>query len=298
MPVELPTCRHRGRRLAADAWECRCPDLVLPTGAVSSVDCALLCHCPDREDRRQPAVLVDGPRCEISLAVLTAPRAVRTVERTLRELRRGGFEQTIYVFQEPGAGVVPQAGLRVTTNPVALGLWDNWRSSAAALVDQTDAEFILICEDDLYLAPCAALALEHALRRLPRADFGYASLYTPMHNAGGLPRRRGWRTIQNLDNYWGSLAYCYTRESLEAVLHSRAVVEHTGNLVDNAVSRAFQELDRKCYFHFPSLVCHAGDGLSTLGHASAPRSLAVDFDYEDRSYVESAAVSPRAPTRK
>src|SRR6185503_4160137 len=97
-------------------------------------------------------------------------------EGTISELRRGGFTSEIHVFQEPGTGIVPGPGVVVHTNLRRLGMWHNWRQAAEYLLTQSDASFLLVCEDDLQLCPAAFELLASVLDPLP-PGFGLASLY-------------------------------------------------------------------------------------------------------------------------
>src|SRR4051812_26084833 len=102
-----PTCRHRGLECGADRWACHSPKLVIPGGLVSARDCAELCPFVDHPtdghvigdgywpEGHGPAhgvlpgeardrVFVDPAGSEdVAVAVLTAPRVIATLGRTL-----------------------------------------------------------------------------------------------------------------------------------------------------------------------------------------------------------------------
>ncbi len=120
------------------------------------------------------------------------------------------------------------------------------------------------------------------MESLPKADFGYASLYTPRHNVRGREVSPGWQAVDLGGAAWGSLAYCFTRESLCALLHSKTALLHPGaEGTDQVVSKAMQSIGRRTYFHIPSLCEHVGgNGNSSVGHHSPPGTEAVDFDPE------------------
>ncbi len=241
----------------------------------------------------------------VAIAVISAPRPQRTVERTLAELRRAGFSQTIHVMQEPGTDVEPAPGVLVHTNATRLGLWPNWRNAAHHLLQCTEDPYLLICEDDLKLCPGAAAVLQRACETLDHDQWGYASLYTSQNNLAGRVMRVGWQELPAGPRLWGALAYCFTRESLKAILHSRTVRRQTRNDgTDLIVPLAVQELGRQCYFHVPSVCSHAGGGISSVGHSSHPWHLAIGFSptYDGRiprsgpvaspANVENAAIAP------
>lgn len=294
----LPSCRYRGKELGNDRFECRSPHLHVPSHGVHVDDCRY--RCPyvdfDRDTATANVQLAANPKdISIAVGILTAPRSTPTIHRTVHELRRAGFDQTLHVFAEPDADRPDDSKLLFHQNRQQLGLWDNWRSAAIYLLDNTDANFILMCEDDLLLCPAAAAGLQHAIATLPHDDWGYASLYTPRHNLRGCDWSTGWQAIDVGPQAWGALGYCYSRESLEAVINSARVMRHQSNLVDIVVSHAFQDLHRRCYFHIPSLAAHSGVGLSSLGHTMQPESLAVRFDYE---FGGAERLSGREPKRE
>lgn len=305
----LPKCRHRGIEVRNGWWRCHSTLVVTPAGLVPAHACATLCPYVDHPDEpvggaisiaatggggperpelafaEDPPIRV-GPRRELlSIALCTAPRPARTVERTIDELRRAGFDETIHVFQEPGTEVARTAGVRVSTNRKRLGIWRNWKRAARTILARTETPFLLICEDDVAFAPCAAAALQYAMRALDKTDWGYASLYTPAHNLDAHRVRCGWQPVRLATTGWGSLAYCFTRQGLDALLGCEAVRRFRGDKdTDVVVSAALTELGRKLYFHVPSLADHTGGGISTLGHIVPVGGLAVGFSPEYRGY--------------
>src|SRR5262245_17389135 len=175
--ASLPVCRYRGSPVGDGQWVCNSPKLVAPAGLVAADVCRHVCPFvdhgvadvgePSGARRAQiqlnpPVQVILRPEC-LEIALITAPRPVRTVDRSIQELRQAGFTQEIQVFAEPDSRVEPQPGLQVRTNAQRLGLWRNWLHAATYMLANRTAPFILICEDDIRLAPCAALALQHAI---------------------------------------------------------------------------------------------------------------------------------------
>ncbi|HEY8506001.1 MAG TPA: hypothetical protein VIL46_15555, partial [Gemmataceae bacterium] len=143
---EPPPCRHRGPAFAPGQYTCSSPKLVIPGGIVTAEVCRTHCPFVDHPDpvprapasgvgfrhtapadlrpraaARRPVAVRPRPE-RLAVAMITAPRAVRTVERSLTEVRRAGFGQTVYLFQEPGTGVAPRPGVELFTNPERLGV--------------------------------------------------------------------------------------------------------------------------------------------------------------------------------
>ncbi|HEY8503348.1 MAG TPA: hypothetical protein VIL46_02120, partial [Gemmataceae bacterium] len=166
------------------------------------------------------------------------------------------------------------------TNPERLGLWPNWRQAAERLLELSPAPFLLLCEDDIRLRRDAALALAHAADTLPHDDWGVVSLFTPwQHLLHDQPPVFGWQAIDVAGNGWGAQAYCFTRESLRAVLDATAGGRLAElRLTDRIVTSVLHGLGRKCYFHVPSLCDHTGEGFSSVGHHHPHGMQAVAFD--------------------
>jgi hypothetical protein len=302
----LPPCRHRGEQLLPDRWLCHSDRLVLRTGLVSGDTCRARCPYVDHDgpgDRTAadtPGVEVDLDPGLVAVGVITAPRAMATLPQTIAELRRAGFTQPTHVFAEPAAPVPNDPGLVVRQNPVRLGLWGNWLAAARRMLADTDAPFLLLCEDDVRFAPCAALAIQHAIDTLPHATWGYVSLYTPRHNLPDPGGPAGWREVPVGPGTWGALAWCFTRDGLRAVLDSKAVRAHASPQgTDAVVSLAVRELNRKGYFHAPSLGDHTGGDVSTEGHRHLRgEALGLGFSPAYRGYVERrAGISLSGPAR-
>jgi GT2 family glycosyltransferase len=310
-----PACRHRGEQFAPGHWVCSSPKVVVPGGIVTADVCRHQCPYVDHADDPRftapacanpselgpyptlpaPVAVAADPGL-LAVAMITAPRPVPTAERSLFELRRAGFGQTAHVFEEPGTDLPLRPGVRLFANSHRLGAWGNWRRAAESLLELSDAPFLLVCEDDIRLRPDALLGLVHAVRTLPHADWGYASLYTPWHNVRGRPLVPGWQAIPVGHEGWGALAYCFTRASLEAVLAETRPLENAGDAhTDMVVSSALRQFGRQCYFHVPSLGDHTGEGISSLGHRHLAEMAAVGFQATARDYVPAAADSPAPP---
>jgi hypothetical protein len=268
----LPACRHRGEQLLPDRWLCHSDRLVLRTGLVSGETCRARCPYVDHEGPAarpadDPGVAVDLDPGLVAVGIVTAPRPVCTLPQTIGELRRAGFTQPLHVFAEPAAPVPNGPGLVVHRNPTRLGLWGNWSATARRLLADTDAPFILICEDDVRYARCAAAALQYAIDTLPHDSWGYASLYTPRHNLPPGVSGPGWCPVPVGLRTWGALSWCFTRDGLRAILKANSVRSYAGSdATDTIVSLAVAELDRVSYFHLPSLGDHTGGDVSTSGH--------------------------------
>lgn len=232
---------------------------------------------------------------DLSIGIITAPRPVPTIDLTITELRHGGFDQPLTVFAEPGSVVDDWPGVTVHRNPNRLGLWANWLQAAAALLRETDSQFLMVCEDDLLLCRGAAAGLKQAMDSLPRDTWGIASLYTPLHNVRGRVDGNGWQDLSSAADQWGALAWCFTRESLTELLHSPRVLLHEGaEGTDSIVSAGLRETGLRFYSHVPSLCGHSGAHNSSVEHWTLDAMNAVRFDPDYVPPPLAANGAPRA----
>jgi hypothetical protein len=298
----IPACRHRGEETGHERWVCRSPRIFAPLGYVSGRTCRFLCPYVDHDGDGAKAVeAADGPirvaaRPELfALAMITAPRRVPTMDRSVAELRRGGFAQRLRVFAEPGSVVAASPGVEIVRNPIRLGMWLNWLQAVQYLLEQTDAPYLVLFEDDVEFAPCAALALQHAVQTLPADRFGLATLFTPRQFVTSLPMWLGWSALGS-QPAWGSQGYGFSRNSLGKLFRSSAVRGHASSEdTDGVVSRGMIEVGRRVYAHIPSLSAHAGDGNSTVGHAASEAFSALRFDRDYRGYVDAGEATVPSP---
>ena len=311
---DLPQCRHRGLRISEDGWICSSTSIEVLGGIVTRGICRDQCPFIDHDvpDPVQHAsrpkanrsssvrggvesarVAIDVDASQLAIGMLTAPRPVATLERSLVELRRAGFRQDVHVFAEPGTNARTGDDVFVHRNRAKLGAWRNWCQAARYMLGSTNAPYILMCEDDIQLSICAAASLQHAMQSLPASNWGFASLYSPRHNLKQHLGQSGWLSVK-ARGLWGALAWCFTRKSLQSVLGSRIANRHIGDRdTDLVVSQAMLSLGLHTFFHSPSLGAHTGAGISSLGHGPFAASAAVGFDadYDEYQLVADSNVS-------
>ena len=306
MKAGLPHCRHRGLEVQPLHWTCNSDKLDILGGVVTEEVCRQHCPFVDHPDENQSTIVTadSGPAVHarsavdknraipiahdpslLSIAMITAPRPVKTVERSIAELRKARFPQRVHLFAEPDVDLAVDSTVEIRSNLHKLGAWCNWIRAAQTMLEIHPSPFILICEDDIQLASCAGLALQHACETLPQDTWGYASLYSPQHNLPGPTPIQGWQSV-HVGEMWGALAWCFTRDSLRAVLQSQVVHDHGSDKdTDVVISDAVFSISRQCYFHVPSLCQHTGDRISTLGHLPLEGSTAVGFSRDYNGYV-------------
>ncbi|MGE0606569.1 MAG: glycosyltransferase [Pirellulales bacterium] len=199
------------------------------------------------------------------------------MERTLGSLRQAGFDQTIYIGAEPGsvAAKWKAPGVQVRRHQRRLGCYPNWLFVARWLLAETDAPYLLICEDDVEFCDGAAAGVWHGLKTL--GDVGYVSLYTPVRNVelAGVQANPGWHALNLGDSSWGALTYAFPREVLAKIV--AYVAEPPADGTDQHVSAQVARLNRNAWFHIPSLAQHVGR-TSSLGHPDKPGFAAIGYE--------------------
>jgi len=220
-------------------------------------------------------------RQTIALAMTTAGRGeTAPVKRAVRSVRKAGFTQDIHMFAEPEAlsdedFVTLDKNLSVHRNISTMGCFGNWKTTAAWMAENTTEDWIMIMQDDLMWGPSAAATMQHAVDVFDPATTGVLSPYTSPAMVPDRARKlRGcWvRSIKR--NYWGALAFCFPRQSLEYLLGSPVFTSHrSSRQVDVVVGRVYYESSDKRWpiIHLPSIGQHIG-AVSTIGRDKNPAS--------------------------
>lgn len=224
----------------------------------------------------------------LSIAITTAPRPRETFTASLESLRAAGFEQTVYVLAD--CPTQPAGNCEVIRNEPKLGGLKNWCQALETLLQRTDADWLMVLEDDVTWASGAAQALERDLAVLSeRQDIGYLSLYLPRWNARRMEHRAKGRLtpgfhVYDADNSWGSQAYVISRPVAERLLAKGGKFDnyrrnYTPNKNrDTLVSRCLQKMGLKLLHRVPCLVDHKlGSGNSSLSRKPVLPNLRTDY---------------------
>lgn len=223
----------------------------------------------------------------LAIAITTAPRPRETFSASLASLRAAGFGQSVMVLAD---GVAPTApGCEVIRNDPKLGGLKNWCQALDTLLHRTDADWLMVLEDDVTWARGAADALAQDLEGLSgRADVGYLSLYLPRYNALKMEGKKNGRLPPGIHrfnalNSWGSQAYVFPRPAarllLEDVAFDRLRRHYRPNKNrDILVSNALRRLGLKLLHRVPCLVDHdLGSGNSSLSKKPVLPMLKTDY---------------------
>lgn len=243
-----------------------------------------------------PGLVVEPLRPhDVAIAVITAPRPRTTLRETLSGLRRAGFSREIIrLCAEPRSAIVgetdwPGGQLDLHQHARKLGCCGNWLTAAKTLLEETTAEWLLICEDDVELGESAAAALAHATRTLPK--IGCLSLYSPLHNLGPSARTAGWHPTTRAANTWGALAWCFPRAVVQRIVDELGgawIGRELRDATDQRVGLAVAQQGLHFYSHFPSLGKHIGE-TSSLGHRQREGFRAVGYVPDYAGYRLSTA---------
>lgn len=226
----------------------------------------------------------------LAIGMITCPRIGLDVQKTIDEVRRGGFHEPIHLFCEPGTpDIEPERDLIVHHNPVRLGVLGNWAHCLRWLIKNTSADYLMVCEDDVVYCKGARATWEMHVGQA--SEVGFWSLYTPRRDAGLTGNHSGWMARNRGRDTWGTLAMCFPRSSAErlAAYPPLSNEDQLQGHTDYIVAECFLLAEIACYYHNPSLVDHVGR-VSTIGHNWYDESLGLNFnpDFEPEPGWEAA----------
>jgi glycosyltransferase involved in cell wall biosynthesis len=211
------------------------------------------------------------------IGLLTAPRRVPTIRKTLENLNGAGFGP-IHVFAEPGSALPRDIeNGRLTIHPRRLGNFANFYSSLATLFENNpDADCYAVFQDDILVATGAR---EWCDREFWPQGAGIVSLFTPQIHGDGQP---GWRLkFPGFFHVYGAQALVFRGDLLRRfladpmVLHTHGLPDHN----DDAVVSGWAARHRlPIAYHSPSLVQHVGMVSSIYAVGPDPRVVADAVD--------------------
>lgn len=198
----------------------------------------------------------------LSTGILTSPRKVCYLGQSLDSYFKE-FDATPVVFAEPGAAHYFNESRTVRVDrPVHLGQLENFRRGLAQLLE-TDADWLLMCEDDIQWMPGSGPRLLSFLEQAQRdvAKIGAVSPYCSQANVPeGL--KLGWWMcrIHPKWGWCGNLAMAYPRVAAQEIVD--ATIKNL-RYVDYLIAEFLYKMDRRIFVHLPTDVLHIGE-FSTL----------------------------------
>lgn len=220
----------------------------------------------------------------IAAGIITAPRPRATLNESIRSMRAGGFgmDVPVLVFQDGECPPITEPVDNVMVNSIPMGNLRNWHRALHILYYQTQAEWLMVCEDDIEWAKGAHEALLHDLNlfavSLSFNKVGAVSLYCPIRMSGDMEKlyggrlTRGWYGARKGMKTWGAQCLVFSRKQASMLLNDVGLQTFLNNKkwnknVDAIVAECINSHSREIAYRIPCLVDHTyGDANSSLGY--------------------------------
>lgn len=223
----------------------------------------------------------------LAIAITTAPRRTETFTQSLASLRAAGFDGLVRVFADRVHPAADDRCMVLRNDPPLDGL-KNWCHALRTLLTDTDADWLMVLEDDVTWAPGSAEALDRDLLELDPSDTGYLSLYLCRHVSKEIKREQLVRNLkpgiyatQMGSRCWGSQAYVLPRTSAERLLASHNFMKYAAIRKKNRdilVSGELLRMGLALRYRVPCLVNHdLGSANSSLSNKPVMPDLLTDY---------------------
>jgi len=202
-----------------------------------------------------------------AVGVITAPRPIETLARSLASVHRAGWPEVL-----------------VAADLDHKGCWRNWLEAVKRLTSlYPQADAYAIFEDDVVYCRNLRQYLQHHL--WPAAEnVALCSVFCP---AAYRLQKQGWHE----ERRWPSGSYLVSSQAwILPPQAARAVVSElwhvdTPHGTDGHVGQWAEDSGRTVWYHTPSLAQHVADEYSAVGcRPEASLRVAVDFVGEDAAY--------------
>jgi len=190
----------------------------------------------------------------IATVVLTAPRPVATLDRTLKSLRASGWSA------DDGCG----GGVGIYDDGDCSGHFSAYmRALQYAVRRDAKADAYFIVEDDVVF--CRGLR-QYVRRTLWPGPVEQIALCSPYCPRAYRQERPGWNAAQSHRGHYlaGSQAWMFPSQAARAILAEVAPLDTIHN-ADWEIGKWAAETGRQIWYHTPSLAQHEGIGNSALG---------------------------------
>ena len=192
--------------------------------------------------------------------IITAPRKVVTIDRSLETFFGQPGSGIPWVFAEPGSyNFYYHNNVKLIKNHSRRGCFNNWWYAAQYILHHTRSDYVLMCEDDVNWSRGALATMLDNMNQT-KVLSGWTS------NANVTPDALGWAPMNNLNLFGlcGSLALLFPRKILADVLYHRQMTKQNQIHLDTIMGFALSDLKIPIYNHHPSLVTHFGANNSTF----------------------------------
>lgn len=233
----------------------------------------------------------------IGVGIITAPRPKPTLNASVRSLREdAGCNEKVSVFSDGPFSGLPCGDVMMVRNTPPLGNFRNWVRALQFVYKKSDADWLMICEDDIVWAKGSwKVLLEETkpgglLYTLPQ--LGAVSLYLPirmsklLENGRTLAPRNGYHYLRMQVGLkmWGAQCLMLPRAEARRFLEGRGLDHYIERPrwkknVDGIVADVMQTMGLRIYWRIPCLVDHTplGEGNSTLGYADDRPNLRTKY---------------------
>lgn len=204
------------------------------------------------------------------IAIRYFPRKAETIQKSVDNLRKSGYEETLIVFADGTAPNLKDSNSDIRVLP-HVGCFKNFARAFETVINETDKKYLAVLSDDIEYR---RNFLNFCVNKIDERQTGYCALYTPK----GLGLRNkwernsvGWQEVKGgFYSSWGG-GYVFRKEIAKRILESRYFKNHLANYgknqqIDHCIPECCHRLRLKQYFHSPSLLKHIGY-TSTIGHS-------------------------------
>lgn len=201
---------------------------------------------------------------------ITTARGRDSLGDTLRGLRHAGWTSiTVFADHKSTHPPLPD-GVRWISREHKLGAWGNrFAGIVQLLAEYPQAENILMCEDDILVAPNTRAYLESV--GWPSRDCAVISLY----RMGEIKNRCQPEVVNGMQRMipgkwlWGSCAYVFRRQHISQLLEHAAAYGYTSpNMSDRRICDWVNSDGLSLWVCMPSRIQHRQDVPSSLGRAT------------------------------
>jgi len=207
-----------------------------------------------------------------AIGIITARREKRInyLPHSLRELRNGGFSETINIFAEPYSPVQNFVNCKLLSHHKKLGNANNWLFALNFLLKNTQDDWIVISEDDISCKSNAYQKIKDFASSLDH-QIGYISGFTSEYyflKDVFTGKKKDWIEFNPGLNAYGNQFYVMPRVSAQLLLdqskdYFNQFEEYKKETrgVDFIVSTFFEKNKLPCYYPIPSLFDHVADAV-------------------------------------
>lgn len=216
----------------------------------------------------------------IAIVVPCCPRPEITLADTVENILHGGFEaKQLHISCEPGCyWVLPRCGsVWLHRNEFCYGPMLHFRFCWQWIYEKTDAEYLMLVENDVLFCSTAAEQLQFIIEREKNNPLGFISLFTPKSVAYPTPPvilGDPWVDIRAGYYATAGQCMCIRRELLRTLMSDTAFVP-----IDWYIGRYCKNNNLPCWHAVPSQAEHIAEFSAIKG---ATWNVHKGLNYKDK----------------